>query len=134
MRTAAKMPFLFFMLIAPGPDGRHQTNRCAAMLAESLRRCNAVRYIWRVGFRLDTFAGWLNSSEERLSGGWPKPKGLFMKSRVFAASLVCVAGLLFFGCSKSKGTANGSASAGDQEAIKAAIRQHLSADRGINMS
>lgn len=57
-----------------------------------------------------------------------------MKSRVLAAAIVCTAGLLFFGCSKSKGSANGNASAGDQEAIKAAISQHLNADSGINMS
>jgi hypothetical protein len=56
-----------------------------------------------------------------------------MKSRLLAAS-VCLAGLLFFGCSKSKVAANGNASAGDQEAIKAAISQHLNADSGINMS
>jgi hypothetical protein len=58
----------------------------------------------------------------------------FMKSRVFSVAAVCVVGLLFFGCSKSKSSENVNASAGDQEAIKAAITQHLNADSGINMS
>jgi hypothetical protein len=52
---------------------------------------------------------------------------------MFATIALC-AGLLFFGCSKSKSAANGNASSGDQEAIKAAITAHLTADSGINMS
>ena len=56
-----------------------------------------------------------------------------MKSRVFASVALC-AGLLFFGCGKSKSAANGNASSTDQEAIKSAIATHLNADSGINMS